>query len=349
MKLNFKKIVAIFALLALAACGQPTVPVGVKLGKPYEVNGKTYYPAPDNYYDETGEGSWYGPGFHGKRTASGERFNENDITAAHPTLPMPSLVRVTNLENNEDVIVRINDRGPFHSNRIIDLSKKSAQLIDLKSTKPVRVQYLKKETDDFMAAFKAGDTSKMDMAEINRKDKEGPKYETQITENNVQNDDPENIRVEAVDSSPVQSIQTSDLAAPTVGAKGEKNIMPLKPVENSASTKISAAKQDSGVLKLPERTISKTVEKTIPDSKVSAQVNSGKYFVLAGSFSVEENAKKLAKKVAEAGKVNIEKIVVNGKNLWRVVLLGFNDKAKAQKALELIHKAGVSDARILSK
>ena len=341
-------------LFALAACGRsepPTVPVGVKLGKPYEVNGKTYYPEPDNSYDETGDASWYGPGFHGKRTASGERFDENDITAAHPTLPMPSLVRVTNLQNDESVIVRINDRGPFHSNRIIDLSKKSAQLIGIKSTKPVRVQYLKKETDDFMAAFRAGDTSKMDMAEINRLDKEKPEEiqiaQGQIAENNgFLGNAPADINTETTDATPaLQTIEASDLSAPSPASNGQKNIMPLNPEANSPSKKtakpqqIAEAKQtiktQDNVLKIPENKSIKTV--------------AGKYVVVAGAFSVEDNAKKLAKKIADAGNVVIDKLSTNGKNMWRVQLVGFSEIGKAQKALDFIHKAGVADAKIFSK
>jgi len=148
---NFQKIAVVAVLFALAACSgsAPTPEVGIKIGKPYEVNGQTYYPeaVDDGGYEKTGDASWYGPGFHGKKTASGERFNENDITAAHPTLPMPSLVLVTNLQNNKMVVVRVNDRGPFHSNRIIDLSKKSAQMIGMTHTQPVHIKFLKKETD----------------------------------------------------------------------------------------------------------------------------------------------------------------------------------------------------------
>lgn len=100
-----------------------------KVGKPYQINGVWYYPSEDYGYDETGVGSWYGPDFHGKPTANGEIFDQNGLTAAHRTLPMPSLVRVTNLENGRSIMVRVNDRGPFAHGRIIDLSRRSAQLL----------------------------------------------------------------------------------------------------------------------------------------------------------------------------------------------------------------------------
>lgn len=142
------------AALALTACGAaPKAPSGVKVGKPYTIDGQTYYPEYDPHYDRSGMASWYGPGFHGKSTANGERFNKHDLTAAHPTLPMPSLVRVTNLENGISAIVRINDRGPFKDNRLIDLSKASAETLGVVQTglARVRVQYLKEETEQYWA------------------------------------------------------------------------------------------------------------------------------------------------------------------------------------------------------
>src|SRR4051812_4386212 len=83
-----------------------------KVGNPYQIDGIWYYPAEDYAYDETGIASWYGPDFHGKSTASGERYDMNEVTAAHKTLPMPSMVRVTNLENGRSLVIRVNDRGP---------------------------------------------------------------------------------------------------------------------------------------------------------------------------------------------------------------------------------------------
>jgi len=84
-----------------------------RVGKPYKIKGKTYKPKHEPKYDETGIASWYGPRFHGKPTASGEAFNMNAITAAHTTLPLNSLLHVTNLENGKEIFVRLNDRGPF--------------------------------------------------------------------------------------------------------------------------------------------------------------------------------------------------------------------------------------------
>ena len=100
-----------------------------KLGRPYTVRGRTYTPAEDPDYVATGDASWYGADFHGRRTANGEIFSANAITGAHPTLPLPSYVRVTNQANGRSVIVRVNDRGPYMPGRIMDLSYRAAVML----------------------------------------------------------------------------------------------------------------------------------------------------------------------------------------------------------------------------
>ena len=115
-----------------------------KVGNPYYINGIQYIPKEEANYYEEGIASWYGPNFDGKLTANGEIFNQYDLTAAHKTLPLPSLVKVKNLENNRSIVLRINDRGPFVGNRIIDLSYKSAQLLGAieKGTAKVSVELI---------------------------------------------------------------------------------------------------------------------------------------------------------------------------------------------------------------
>ncbi|WP_421723609.1 septal ring lytic transglycosylase RlpA family protein [Bauldia sp.] len=114
------------------------------VGKPYKVAGKRYVPRHDPNYSATGLASWYGPNFHGRKTANGEVFDMNDLTAAHPTLPLPSYVRVTNLHNQRSVVVRVNDRGPFARGRIIDVSATAASMLDFKrrGVAKVKVDYV---------------------------------------------------------------------------------------------------------------------------------------------------------------------------------------------------------------
>jgi rare lipoprotein A len=126
----------------VVAPGDP-IPKGggtYRVGQAYTVGGKTYVPAEDRDYRVEGLASWYGEDFHGRQTANGEVFDMNSVSAAHATLPMPSYVRVTNLDNNRSVIVRVNDRGPYHADRIIDVSVKTAQLLGFYSTGVARVE-----------------------------------------------------------------------------------------------------------------------------------------------------------------------------------------------------------------
>jgi rare lipoprotein A len=131
---------------------------GYKVGQPYRVDGVRYVPREVEHYDETGVASWYGPEFHGLATANGERFDQQGLTAAHPTLPMPSLVRVTNLENGRSVVLRVNDRGPFARGRIIDVSRRSAQLLGFMraGTAKVRVTLLGQQSRRLKQAILAG-------------------------------------------------------------------------------------------------------------------------------------------------------------------------------------------------
>jgi rare lipoprotein A len=129
----------------VVADGEP-VPRGggmYMLGKPYTIAGLTFYPS-EKHYAAIGLASWYGDAFHGRRTANGEVYDRDSISAAHPTLPLPSYARVTNLRNHYSMIVRVNDRGPFAANRIMDVSRKTAETLDFRQrgTTPVKVEYI---------------------------------------------------------------------------------------------------------------------------------------------------------------------------------------------------------------
>ena len=115
-----------------------------KVGRPYTVRGVTYHPTANPRRVQEGRASWYGEAFHGRKTANGEIYDMNHLTAAHKTMPLPSYARVTNLANGKSVVVRVNDRGPFSNNRIIDLSKRAAYMLDYirQGTAEVRVEYL---------------------------------------------------------------------------------------------------------------------------------------------------------------------------------------------------------------
>ncbi len=161
-----KTLLALAVCLLVSACASPdgkknnrlnlskkvvnygqSVPKGgghYKVGRPYKIANKWYRPRVDTRYDRVGMASWYGDLFHGRKTANGEVFDMDALTAAHPTLPLPTLVEVTNLTNKRSVIVRVNDRGPYRHNRLIDLSRKAALILGFKKngTARVRVKYI---------------------------------------------------------------------------------------------------------------------------------------------------------------------------------------------------------------
>jgi len=154
-----------------------------KVGNPYKIFDKWYTPQEDYNLIETGIASWYGPNFHGKLTANGEVFNQNDLTAAHRTLQIPSIVRVTNLENGRSIIVRINDRGPFKRGRIIDLSKRAAEILDFKNqgTAKVRIQVLEKESRAVAEVAKRGESTRGTEIILNKKGELPSQHPTQVT------------------------------------------------------------------------------------------------------------------------------------------------------------------------
>ncbi len=151
-----------------------------KVGSPYTINGKRYYPEVDYSYKKTGIASWYGPGFHGKKTANGEVFNENDLTAAHKTLPLPSIIEVTNLENGKKAIMRVNDRGPYAHGRILDVSKHGAEVLGFKNkgTAKVKIEVMKSESIKVAQIARRGESTQGYELALNDHSKHPP-YTTQ--------------------------------------------------------------------------------------------------------------------------------------------------------------------------
>ncbi len=144
--------------------GQP-VPRGggqYLVGHPYNVAGRTYYPHEDENYVAVGYASWYGDAFHGRKTANGEIYDKRALSAAHPTMPLPSYARVTNLSNGYSIIVRVNDRGPYAAGRVMDVSSRVADVLDFKrmGTARVKVEYVGKaplegsDDDELLATLK---------------------------------------------------------------------------------------------------------------------------------------------------------------------------------------------------
>jgi rare lipoprotein A len=145
-KITFAAIGGLLLLTAAFAIGEPASADQITwVGKPYVVNGVRYVPKADPNYDTYGVASWYGPGFHGRLTANGEVYDMDAMTAAHRTLPFGTQVKVTNLRSGKSVVLKINDRGPFIKDRVIDLSRRAASLLGIRDAgvAPVRVQVVR--------------------------------------------------------------------------------------------------------------------------------------------------------------------------------------------------------------
>src|SRR5712671_587629 len=178
--------------LILSACGSASGPQlstggshpsGYQAGRPmykvgpaYQINGVWYYPKVDYGYEADGTASWYGPGFDQKVTANGEIYDMNQLSAAHKTLPLPSVVEVTNRQNGRSVQLRVNDRGPYVGDRIIDLSRRAAQLLGFEGagTAPVHVRILKEPSIQVADAAMRGETGQVRLAEAARTTRPDP-------------------------------------------------------------------------------------------------------------------------------------------------------------------------------
>jgi rare lipoprotein A len=288
-----------------------------KLGKPYKVNGIWYFPKEDYKYDEVGMASWYGPGFHMKQTANGELFDQEMISAAHKTLPLPSVVKVTNLENGRCLLVRVNDRGPFVNDRILDLSRKAAELLGMiaNGTARVRVELMSQESTTVasLAQNKLQLTGKTEVA--------------------------------AAQSGTV--IMTDEQGKEPMVARGfiATNQETLSLAQRASSL------AEPGMMDITQE-IKHDQPKAAPASleeelKGVHSISSGTIYVQAGAFGNKANAQKLAQKLSSIGNASLSPIQVGSKTVYRVRFGPFEDTRDAQKVLTAVTQTGHSDVKIL--
>ncbi len=293
-----------------------------KIGEPYEIDGVVYTPAEDWNYDETGIASWYGPDFHEKRTANGELYDMNQVTGAHKTLPMPSLVRVTNLENGRQIVVRVNDRGPFARGRVIDLSRRAAQLLGFErvGTAKVRVQIMARESQALAEAARQGQLA-VDIAGIDPDQPPPPPPST-----------PSYTRTPPAPAPDVAPVIASAPPAPppdvaVVDEKSEiQRQMPSQTLRG----------EDIGGLYLPAARVA-SVQKVRPTS----------IFIQAGAFSVAENAERLRTRLGQVTKADISPTVVSGRTFYRVRIGPIATVDQADQLLSRVVGAGASGAKII--
>jgi peptidoglycan lytic transglycosylase len=307
------------AALALAGCGvfsgkgesntpAPNQNGYYKVGNPYQIDGAWYYPSVDWNYDQTGTASWYGPDFHGKYTANGEIFDMNALTAAHRTLPMPSIVQVTNLENGRSIQLRINDRGPYAKNRIIDVSRRAAQLLGFENTgtAQVEVKLLRQET---MAA-------------------------QSLAQKNGGEDAPPAPHLAALPLTPVSEESLAPppgtQAAPQPASAAQATMQPIPdPQPRSASKLVLVQRAEAA---------------TAPQA--NAVPAGARIYIQAGAFARQVNAEQLKQKLAALGHIDITAVRVNGVSLYRVRIGPVKTAAEADKLLARVIGQGAPGARI---
>lgn len=290
MRWKDRTAIAALPLLALASCGStdgmredaqrgrpeafppapPTEPI--KIGEPYQISGQSYTPSDQSNYDEVGYASWYGDELAGNKTGNGEAFNPDGITAAHRTLPMPSFAEVTNLDTGRTILVRINDRGPFSKDRIIDLSKGAAKQLGVAGQGhfPVRVRRV--------------NPPEHERAALTRGEAAAERLETPPALLNALR---KKLGAQPIAVKP-DPAETAAAAAATAGTPAKPVKAPAKPVAKPAPK--------PQVAEAP-----KPLEKPAP-----APAAKGSYYVQVGAFSSAENASRAAKQVGgsvtQAGK-----------------------------------------------
>ncbi len=327
-----------------------------KVGTPYKIAGRQYYPEEHFKFSEVGIASWYGPKFHGKKTANGEIFDKFELTAAHRTLQMPSIVRVTNLKNGRNIILRINDRGPFAHDRVIDLSERSAELLGFKNdgTTKVRIDVLeeaskqvaslalnKQSTRGFEVALNQNKTYLNNTkAEI----RSAPIQTAQraisgsYQANNVENNDVQIARAsEAVER---QALNTIEPAASNYG-QSVSITPPTKPVYEPITTiELPPNKptfdNTSREIQMAGLTSNSIMNVPSPLAKPNS------FFVQAGSFQNEQNALSFSKKLAQYGDSRVYRTMVNNQPTFRVKLGPYDDNMTASRALETIQAKGTN-------
>jgi rare lipoprotein A len=293
-----------------------------KVGKPYQINGVWYYPHEDYSYDETGIASWYGADFHEKATANGEIFNKNELTAAHATLPLPTLARVTNLENGRSIVVRINDRGPFSGARIIDVTQRAAQLLGFENqgTAKVRVQVLADESKAIADAMRRYGSPASNPSGTQ------PAQETAIAE-----------------AAPVGSV-TAQALDPPQGYHASQ--APLAASQQQVAQPQQQALPPLPATKAEAHAMMATI-KPVAEARQLPVTGNHQIYIQAGAFSKVENANKMKQHLAKFAKATVVEAVVNGTHFYRVRVGPSPSVVEADKLLKKIIRAGAENARIV--
>jgi len=326
-----------------------------KVGNPYQIAGRWYYPKEDYTYSEVGIASWYGEDFNGKLTANGERYNMNTLTAAHRTLPLPSIVKVTNLQNGRSIVLRVNDRGPYVKDRIIDLSKRGAQLLGYlgQGTTKVRVEIMPKESKELKEAMLTGKVS-TDSSKLAAQTPAPSLYESSAERIKISE-----ATIKADQAEIYASVGDKKYALGSYQPTGQ-TVEPA--VYGSAATKDGAAKsaamgitalagkplqENNGIYATAAANPQKGDTRAVKSNEY--QYIAGYYYIIAGSFASYDAAHKQMIRVKEYGSCHIVPTEVGGKKYYRVSVGPYNREEEAKVAQAKLKYYGIKDTRIEKK
>jgi rare lipoprotein A len=315
---------------------------------PYQVNGVWYYPKANYNYDESGTASWYGPGFDGKATADGEIYDMNQMTAAHKTLPLPSVVEVSNLQNGRAVRLRVNDRGPFVGDRLIDVSRRAAQMLGFAGAgvAPVRVRVLKEESIQVAQAAMRGEFGPSGLA--------GTAVAAAMP---MPAAAPPPVRMAA--ATPPPSLRATEVIAaplpePAPAAPPPLAVAPPVPAP-AAAQPVSAPTVTVAPRHHPMPSlIASAHAETLPPGfgakpAATGNRNAGRIFVQAGAFAVPENAQRVRARIASLGNAEIISGTGHGSSLYRVRVGPVASEAEARRLLNRVVDHGYPDARVVDQ
>lgn len=292
---------------------------GYKVGKPYQVRGVWYYPAVDYEYSEVGVASWYGPGFDGRPTANGELYDMNDLTAAHRTLPMPSIVRVTNLENGRSIKLRVNDRGPFVGARIIDVSRRAAQLLGfhINGTAQVLVEIVADESKQLAAAL-------------------GVPVDIAVAEHPTE---PATLEVAAAYAATASTVSPPEPEPEPEPGTGEVALesMPVGSLQETSEAPVSEAEPSPP-----------TVGRVADESGPVPQRRAGStMYVQAGAFADFNRADVARRRLSRIGPIVTSRSRINGRELMRIRVGPLQSDGEAQRVLASVSRAGFPDCHVV--
>lgn len=342
--------------------GQPAPKGGgvYKVSAPYRLNGVVYRPREVDRFDEDGIASWYGEMFHGRRTANGEIYDMEALTAAHPTLPLPSYARVTNPRNGRSLVVRINDRGPYARGRIIDLSWAVASLLQIHvaGTAPVRVQYLGPApldgNDGYERRVLAGQPWAGPRIAYARSPAKAIRYRHADAELSQADPEPEaRLRFAAATQAPAMPERNAAREAPATPPAA-------RPRPSALAEKFAARTETRSAPKPPPKLLANAAPAMVkakpqPKSqpKAAATASTGQtaniaaaYYVEAGLFNQKAKADELAAILADIAPAYVEPVTIGDRAVHRIRLGPFARDDAANAAVERIRAAGLTGAHV---